>query len=71
VPLYSKRKRRIAEIDILAINGKYHDVYEVKCSYRIVKARKQLQKIRKILSRHSNVRNAFFYCGSSNKLIKM
>jgi len=79
VPLYSfktkrkksNKKRRIAEIDILAINKNYCDVYEVKCSYRIVKAKHQLNKIKKILSSTSKVRNSFFYCGEGDQIIKI
>ena len=50
VPLYSKRNRKVAEIDVLAIKGDNYDVYEVKCSPRIVKARKQLNRIKRHLS---------------------
>jgi len=74
VPLYvknRKRQRRIAEIDILAINGGYWDIYEVKCSYRITKARMQLNKIRKILYTTSSVRHTYFYCGASDRIIKI
>lgn len=69
IPLYSKKKRRVAEIDILAFSDDYCDVFEVKCSHRITKARKQLYKIRKILSTNSSVRHTFFYCGDSRELI--
>lgn len=71
VPLYSKRNRKVAEIDVLAINRNYCDVYEVKCSPRIVKARKQLNKIRKHLSKSSLLRHTYFYCGESEQLFKM
>lgn len=66
VPLYSKRHRLIAEIDILALLGREYDVYEVKCSHRITKARKQLSRIRKLLT---SIRHTYFYCGSSNELV--
>ena len=59
----------VAEIDILAFNENYCDVFEVKCSHRITKARHQLHKIRKILSPTSSVRHTFFYCGDSQELI--
>ncbi|MBN2458630.1 hypothetical protein JXB31_05880 [Candidatus Woesearchaeota archaeon] len=65
VPLYSKKKRRVAEIDILAFNEKGCDVYEVKCSYRIIKARKQLHRIRRFMP---DIRNTFFFCGQSGNL---
>lgn len=49
VPIYSKKKRNrqrlVAEIDILAMKQGKYDVYEVKCSHRYYKARKQLSKI--------------------------
>ena len=65
IPFYSKRQRKVAEIDILARKGDVCDVYEVKCSYRILKAKKQLQKIKKLLP---NIKNLFFFCGESGKL---
>jgi hypothetical protein len=71
VPLYSKRKRRVAEIDILAFKDNAYDIFEVKCSYRITKARHQLNKIRKIISSTSKVRNIFFFCGESGSLIDL
>ncbi|MBR9699439.1 hypothetical protein GOV09_03220 [Candidatus Woesearchaeota archaeon] len=66
VPLYSKRKRKVAEIDILACRDGVCDIYEVKCSHRITKARKQLRKIEKLLP--SKVRSSFFFCGESGLL---
>jgi len=69
VPLYSKRKRLIGEIDILAYKDDYCDVYEVKCSHRISKAKRQVNKIRKILSYQSKVRSGFFFCGESGMLV--
>ncbi len=71
VPLYSSRRRCIAEIDVLAVTGNYCDIYEVKCSHRLTKARRQLVKIKKILSRDSIVRDSFFYCGGSRLLVKL
>jgi len=65
VRLFSKRGRVIAEIDLLAIRDKSCDVYEVKCSYRITKARKQLRKIKRLMP---NVENMFFFCGESGLL---
>ena len=60
-------KRSLGEIDIVAKKGNRLDFYEVKCSYRIVKAKKQLNRIRNIL----NLKNAriFFYCGNSKMLV--
>ncbi|MBI2666649.1 hypothetical protein HYX13_03490 [Candidatus Woesearchaeota archaeon] len=65
VLLFSPRRRRIAEIDVLGIKGEYCDAYEVKCSYRPTKARKQLRRIRKVLSPLRQVKNTFFYCGDT------
>ena len=60
-------KRSLGEIDILARKGNRLDLYEVKCSYRILKAKKQLSRIKSIL----NVKNAktYFYCGNSKLLV--
>lgn len=60
-------KRSLGEIDIMAKKGSRLDLYEVKCSYRIFKARKQLNRIK----RHLNINNArsYFYCGSSKLLV--
>ncbi len=60
-------KRSLGEIDIVAKKGNRLDLYEVKCSYRIVKARKQLKRIKK----HLNLENvrSYFYCGNSNVLV--
>ena len=68
---YKLPDRILGEIDILAIRKDELDIYEVKCSYRIFKARKQLKKIKKLLSPKSRVRHTFFYCGESKKLIKV
>jgi len=68
VLLFSPRRRRIAEIDVLGIKGNYCDAYEVKCSYRKTKARKQLNKIRKVLSPIKNIQNTYFYCGDAGSL---
>jgi predicted RecB family endonuclease len=65
VPLFSPRKRKVAEIDILAVKDNKYYVYEVKCSYRIAKAKRQLRKIKKLLP---NIREMFFFCGEWNVL---
>lgn len=61
------KKRQLGEIDIVAQKGNRYDLYEVKCSPRIVKARKQLAKLKK----HFNQKNTrtFFYCGNSKMLV--
>lgn len=60
-------KRSLGEIDIIAKKGNRLDLYEVKCSYRILKAKKQLKRIKNIL----NLKNArsYFYCGNSKMLV--
>ena len=60
-------KRELAEIDILAEKDGELDAYEVKCSFRITKAKQQAKKIRK----HVKLRNFFFYCGSSGELVML
>ncbi|MFT4326420.1 MAG: hypothetical protein ACMXYK_02875 [Candidatus Woesearchaeota archaeon] len=69
ISLYSKRNRKVGEIDILAYKGDYCDIIEVKCSHRIIKARKQLTKLRKIVSQSSKVRNTYMFCGATQELI--
>ena len=66
VPLKAS-KRSLGEIDIIAKKGDRLDLYEVKCSYRIVKAKRQLKKLKTIL----NLKNAgsYFYCGNSKLLV--
>ncbi len=60
-------KRSLGEVDIIARKGDRYDLYEVKCSYRILKAKKQLGRIKRYL----NLKNArsFFYCGNSGLLV--
>ena len=72
VNIIGKRGRPVGEIDVLAIkhNGSC-DLFEVKCSHRITKARQQLTKLRKLVSRERPVRNTFFYCGESGELISV
>ena len=62
-------KRSLGEIDIVARKGSSLDIYEVKCSYRILKAKKQLSRIKKYI----NLKNArsFFYCGNSKVLVNV
>ena len=43
-------KRSVGEIDIMAKKGNMLDLYEVKCSYRILKAKKQLNRIKRYLN---------------------
>jgi len=69
VTLFSpKTKRKVAEIDVLAVRDNKYYVYEVKCSYRISKARRQLKKIKRLLP---NVSELFFFCGEGNLIEKV
>jgi hypothetical protein len=61
-------KRNFGEIDIVARKGSDIDVYEVKCSHRIVKARKQLTRIKRFVR---SAKKAYFYCGSSGLLLQL
>ncbi len=65
--LLKKKKRSLGEIDVLAKKGNKYDIYEVKCSYRITKARKQAKSLRKHFNQ--NINNIYFYCGASASLI--
>ncbi len=60
-------KRSLGEIDIVAKKGDKFDLYEVKCSFRILKAKKQLDRMK----RHLKLEDAgsYFYCGNSKALV--
>lgn len=60
------KKRSLGEIDIIARKGSKVDLYEVKCSHRIVKAKKQLERMKRLMN--LNKSNMYFYCGSSGAL---
>ena len=60
-------KRSLGEIDIIAKKGSRFDLYEVKCSYRILKAKKQLSRVKRYL-KLENARS-YFYCGNSKLLV--
>ena len=62
-------KRLLGEIDVLAFKNNKADIYEVKCSHRIAKAKKQLHKIEKNLD--INFGRFYFYCGSSGLLVSV
>ncbi|HLD01211.1 MAG TPA: hypothetical protein VJC39_05710 [Candidatus Nanoarchaeia archaeon] len=70
MPVYSSKRRSsiLAEIDLLAQNEDCLDVYEVKCSFRITKARKQLTRIKKLMP---EVNRLFFFCGSSGVITQI
>ena len=62
----SGMKRSLGEIDIVAKKGEKVDLYEVKCSHRILKAKKQLKRMKRLLNLNDS--KAYFYCGSSGAL---
>lgn len=63
---FSDKKRVLGEIDLIAERNGIIDVFEVKCSYRVYKARQQLRKVKKYYNRPIN--NYYFYCGNSKLL---
>lgn len=63
------RKRMLAEADVIARKGCDVDIYEVKCSPRIVKAKRQLRKLSKYLGGSLNIANCYLYCGSSHSIM--
>lgn len=64
-----KKKRVIGEVDVVAKRGNEVHLYEVKCSYRITKARKQLTKFKKILKTPNMT--CFFYFGAGNQIVEI
>jgi Holliday junction resolvase-like predicted endonuclease len=60
-------KRSLGEIDIIAQKGNRFDLYEVKCSFRILKAKKQLSRLKKYLKLENT--RSYFYCGNSKSLV--
>jgi Holliday junction resolvase-like predicted endonuclease len=65
----SKKKRLVGEIDVIAKKGDELHLFEVKCSYRISKARRQLEKFKRILKAHNAT--CFFYCGAGDMLVEV
>ena len=63
------KKRMIAEVEVLARKGESVDLYEVKCSPRLVKAKRQLRKLNKYLGIGMKISNCYFYCGSSHSIM--
>jgi|TARA_B100001971_G_C17990665_1_gene432141 hypothetical protein len=60
------KKRSLGEIDLVAKKGNKIDLYEVKCSHRILKAKKQLQRMKRLMNLDKS--RGYFYCGSSGAL---
>tara|TARA_B100000315_G_scaffold150061_1_gene138743 strand:- start:301 stop:513 length:213 start_codon:yes stop_codon:yes gene_type:complete len=63
------KKRSLGEIDIIARKGKKIDLYEVKCSHRIMKAKKQLKRVKRLMNLEKS--RSYFYCGSSGMLVSV
>lgn len=64
-----RKKRTVAEIDVLAVkDGKIH-LFEVKCSHRIVKAKRQLTKLKKYFQGQEV--SLFFYCGIGDLVVEV
>ena len=61
------QKRSFGEIDIVAKKGDRLDLYEVKCSFRILKAKKQLDRMKRYLKLEGA--GSYFYCGNSKALV--
>lgn len=64
VPIRNKKCTR-AEIDLIGVKDQEIHVFEVKCSYRMTKAKKQLARIKRLLPFPIVT---FFYCGSADAL---
>jgi hypothetical protein len=67
--VYSNKDRMIAEADLIAFKDGYADIYEVKCSYRPTKAKRQLRKLKKALSPKIKVRNTYFFPMNVDQII--
>ena len=63
----ASKKRSLGEIDLIAKKGSKVDLYEVKCSHRILKAKKQLQRMKRLMNLEKS--KSYFYCGSSGALV--
>jgi len=72
LPLHSGKGRLIAEIDVIGVGAHGVDIFEVKCSNRVVKARKQLQKIKRLFGSGLDEQvNTWFYCGEAGRLLQI
>jgi len=59
------KNRKLGQVDLAGVKGTNTDLYEVKCSFRIHKAEKQLRRAKRIMNVTGGL---FFYCGSSGQL---
>ena len=64
-----RKGRLIGEVDVLARKGNEIHLFEVKCSHRPIKARKQLGRVRKNFSEYPT--KCFFYCGTGKSLTEL
>lgn len=67
--IFKKKRRMITELDIVAKRGNEVHIFEVKCSYRITKARKQLNRARNLFRGQKTA--CFFYCGMGKSLVEV
>lgn len=67
--ILKRKKRIIGEVDVVARRDTEVHLFEVKCSYRIVKARKQLTKFKKIM--RDEKASCFFYFGEGNTIFEI
>lgn len=67
---FSNTKRIVAEADVVARKGDEIHIYEVKCSLRIVKAKKQLKRLKKIISPNKKT-SCFLYNGMGDTLLQV
>lgn len=65
-----RRKRIVAEADLIGLKGDRADIYEVKCSYRPTKAKAQLRKLKRHFSGLYTVGSLFFYPANTERLYR-
>jgi hypothetical protein len=61
----SRNKRKIGQIDLAGVKDDKTDLFEVKCSFRVHKAMKQLIRAKKNAQTNGQL---YFYCGSSGQI---
>ena len=71
VKCYGAKNRVACEADIIAVTDGVADIYEVKCSFRPTKARKQLRRLRRYISRELPVRHTYFFPGSCERIMRL
>jgi hypothetical protein len=70
--MYSAKNRLVGEVDLVGVHANGIDIFEIKCSYRVVKAKQQLEKIRKLFGADNDASvGYYFYCGAASQLEKI